>query len=80
MRESFVYAALLLMICGGIYLVTQGIPSEHMVARGFGVANSAAGSVSRIYKQKSGVELIPLKNEPVTTNLAYSFLDPSSLN
>jgi outer membrane protein OmpA-like peptidoglycan-associated protein len=46
------------------YLVTQGIPSERMVARGFGVANSAAGSDSRIYKQKSGVELIPFKNEP----------------
>jgi hypothetical protein len=39
MRESFVYAALVLVICGGIYLVTQGMnllnqPSDLKVAGG----------------------------------------------
>jgi hypothetical protein len=42
MRESFVYAALLLVICGGIYLVTQGMnlinePSDLKVAGGIGM-------------------------------------------
>lgn len=42
MRESFVYAALLLVICGGIYLVTQGMnlinePSDLRVAGGIGL-------------------------------------------
>ena len=42
MRESFVYAALLLVICGGIYLVTQGMnlinePSDLKVASGIGL-------------------------------------------
>jgi hypothetical protein len=39
MRENFVYAALVLVICGGIYLVTQGMnlmnqPSDVKVAGG----------------------------------------------
>lgn len=42
MRESFVYAALVLVICGGIYLVTQGMnlinePSDLKVAGGIGM-------------------------------------------
>jgi hypothetical protein len=42
MRESFVYAALLLVICGGIYLVTEAMdlinePSDLKVAGGVGV-------------------------------------------
>jgi membrane-bound metal-dependent hydrolase YbcI (DUF457 family) len=42
MRESFVYAALFLAICGGIYLVTQGLnlinqPSDLKVAGGVGL-------------------------------------------
>jgi hypothetical protein len=42
MRESFVYAALLLVVCGGIYLVTQGMnlinePSDLKVAGGIGM-------------------------------------------
>jgi hypothetical protein len=42
MRESFVYAALVLVICGGIYLVTQGMnlinePSDLRVAGGIGL-------------------------------------------
>jgi hypothetical protein len=39
MRENFVYAALVLVVCGGIYLVTQGMnlmnqPSDAKVACG----------------------------------------------
>ena len=39
MRESFVYAALVLVVCGGIYLITQGMnllnqPSDMKVAGG----------------------------------------------
>jgi hypothetical protein len=42
MRESFVYAALVLVICGAIYLVTQGMnllnqPSDLKVAGGVGL-------------------------------------------
>ncbi len=39
MRENFVYAALVLVVCGGVYLVTQGMnlmnqPSDMKVAGG----------------------------------------------
>ena len=42
MREKFVYAALILVICGAIYLVTKGLdllnqPSDLKVAGGVGV-------------------------------------------
>src|ERR1700689_1101093 len=42
MRERFVYAALVLVICGAIYLVTQGMnliyqPSNAKVAAGVGL-------------------------------------------
>lgn len=42
MRERFVYAALVLVICGAIYLVTQGLnlinqPSDLKVAGGVGL-------------------------------------------
>jgi uncharacterized membrane protein YhaH (DUF805 family) len=42
MREKFVYAALVLVICGAIYLVTQGMnllnqPSDLKVAVGVGL-------------------------------------------
>jgi hypothetical protein len=42
MRESFVYAALVLVFCGAIYLVTQGMnlinqPSDMKVAGGVGL-------------------------------------------
>jgi hypothetical protein len=42
MRESFVYAVLLMVICGGIYLVTEALdlinePSDLKVAGGIGV-------------------------------------------
>jgi hypothetical protein len=42
MRESFVYAVLLMVICGGVYLVTQGMnlinePSDLKVAGGIGL-------------------------------------------
>jgi hypothetical protein len=42
MRERFVYAALVLVICGAIYLVTQGMnllnqPSDLKVAGGIGL-------------------------------------------
>jgi uncharacterized membrane protein YhaH (DUF805 family) len=42
MREKFVYAALALVICGAIYLVTQGMnllnqPSDLKVAGGVGL-------------------------------------------
>jgi hypothetical protein len=42
MRENFVYAALVLVICGAIYLVTQGLnlinqPSDLKVAGGVGL-------------------------------------------
>ena len=42
MRESFVYAALVLVICGAVYLVTQGMnlmnqPSDLKVASGVGL-------------------------------------------
>jgi hypothetical protein len=42
MRESFVYAALALVFCGAIYLVTQGMnlinqPSDMKVAGGIGL-------------------------------------------
>jgi len=63
------------------YLATQGIPFEHMIARGFGVKNPAAGNYSsKTYKYSSRVELIPVTNQAVTTNLAYSPPGSSSLN
>jgi hypothetical protein len=42
MRERFAYAALVLVICGAIYLVTQGLnllnqPSDLKVAGGVGL-------------------------------------------
>ena len=42
MRERFVYAALVLVVCGAIYLVTQGMnlinqPSDLKVAGGIGL-------------------------------------------
>lgn len=42
MREGFVYAALVLVICGAIYLITQGLnlinqPSDLKVAEGIGL-------------------------------------------
>ena len=42
MREGFVYAALVLVICGAIYLATQGLnllnqPSDLKVAGGVGL-------------------------------------------
>jgi uncharacterized membrane protein YhaH (DUF805 family) len=42
MRERFVYAALVLVICGAIYLITQGMnlinqPSNLKVAGGIGL-------------------------------------------
>jgi hypothetical protein len=42
MRDSFVYAALVLVCCGAIYLVTQGMdlinqPSDAKVAGGIGL-------------------------------------------
>jgi hypothetical protein len=42
MKESFVYAALVLVLLGAIYLVTQGMdlinqPSDTMVAAGIGL-------------------------------------------
>jgi hypothetical protein len=42
MRERFVYAALILVVCGAIYLVTQGLdlinqPSDLKVAGGVGL-------------------------------------------
>ena len=42
MRESFVYAVLLMVVCGGIYLVTEAMdlinePSDLKVAGGVGV-------------------------------------------
>jgi len=42
MRERFVYAALVLVVCGAIYLVTQGLnlinqPSDLKVAGGVGL-------------------------------------------
>ncbi len=42
MRDSFVYAVLLMVICGGIYLVTEAMdlinePSDLKVAGGVGV-------------------------------------------
>jgi hypothetical protein len=42
MRDSFVYAVLLMVVCGGIYLVTEAMdlinqPSDLKVAGGIGV-------------------------------------------
>jgi hypothetical protein len=42
MRDSFVYAALLLVICGAVYLVTEAMnllnqPSDWKVAGGIGL-------------------------------------------
>jgi len=42
MRESFVYATLVLVVCGAVYLVTQGMnllnqPSDLKVAGGVGL-------------------------------------------
>ena len=62
------------------YLVTRGIPSEHMIARVYEVRNSATGNDSRGSNHNSGVELIPFRNQAATTTLAYSLSDPRSFN
>jgi len=59
------------------YLEMQGIPSERMIARGFG---ATAGDSSQTHKQNSKVELIPFGNQNAPTNLAYLLSRKSSLN
>jgi|HubBroStandDraft_6_1064221.scaffolds.fasta_scaffold68792_5 outer membrane protein OmpA-like peptidoglycan-associated protein len=63
------------------YLEGQGVPSGQMIARGFGVENSADhGGSSQTHKRNSRIELISLVNRPVPTNLTYSLLSPRDLN
>ena len=54
------------------YLEAQGVPSERMIARGFGVEDSASSKYStETHWQNSRVELIPLANQNVSTNLIH---------
>jgi outer membrane protein OmpA-like peptidoglycan-associated protein len=63
------------------YLEAQGIPSERMIARGFGAENFAASNDSpRPRERNSRVELIPFTDHTASTNLAYSPSVPGSLN
>jgi outer membrane protein OmpA-like peptidoglycan-associated protein len=63
------------------YLEAQGIPSERMIARGFGAENSAnSNHFSKTNPQNSRVELIPLADQTVPTNLVYSISGARSLN
>jgi outer membrane protein OmpA-like peptidoglycan-associated protein len=57
------------------HLAARGIPSERMIARGFGVENFATSYDPPLTrKQNSRVELIPFTTSTASTNLAYSRL------
>ena len=61
------------------YLEAQGVPSERMIARGFGTENSASSRYSsQTHRQTSRVELIPLADQTVPTNLVYPLSGASS--